>query len=423
MPFRWAAIIAAMTLPCGLASAQGPRVLTLDTAFSRTLENHPDLARFRYLREGASAELEAGAMRAPLRLEFELENAPRTEQSSAFDTAEATLSLASVIERGGKREARAAVADAQLSSLTVQEEQHRADLLAEVARRYLDFVATQSMADLATAEVQQRTDTVTATAQRVRAGATPESVRLAAEAALARATLQRDRLIAQTRAAALRLAILWKSREPDFDRAVGNPLAVPATPSLQSLRELIARSPELRRFADESRLRDARLQLARSSQATDFEWRAGVRRLEEDNSWAAVLGFSVPLGSSSRANTGIRAAQAESTALTLEQEAEELTLDATLVEAHTRLSGASAEVAAMRDVLLPKFDQAERASGRAFRAGALTYTEWAQLQSDAMSARREQLLAAIEAHRALIEIQRLTGSPFIAMPVSAARAP
>jgi cobalt-zinc-cadmium efflux system outer membrane protein len=62
--------------------------------------------------------------------------------------------------------------------------------------------------------------------------------------------------------------------------------------------------------------------------------------------------------------------------------------------------------------LLPKYAQAERASERAFRAGALTYTEWAQLQSDASEARREQLLAAIESHRALIEIQRLTASPF-----------
>ena len=70
-------------------------------------------------------------------------------------------------------------------------------------------------------------------------------------------------------------------------------------------------------------------------------------------------------------------------------------------------------VATARDVLIPKFEQAERASERAFRAGALTYIEWAQVQSDVMSVRSEQLLAAVEAHRALIEIQRLTGSSFI----------
>jgi cobalt-zinc-cadmium efflux system outer membrane protein len=396
-------------------------VLTLEAAFSRTLEKHPDLLRFDYLRDGALAAVEGEAQRPPLRLEFELENAPRSDRDSSFDSAEGTLSLASVFELGGKRDARVAVANAQVDALGLQAAQRRADLLAEVARRYLDFVGAQFLAELAALEVAQREKAVDATARRLRAGATPESVRLAAEAALTRAMLHRDRLRSEIRAAALRLAILWRSRQPDFERGAGDVLAIPATPSLESLRELIARSPELRRFADESRLREARVQLARSARSGDIDWRAGVRRLEEDGSWAAVVGVSMPLRSSRRAEPRIRAAQAELAALTLEREAEELTLEATLVEAHMRLGGASAEVAATRDVLLPKFDQAERASERAYRAGALTYTEWALLQSDGIAARREQLLAAIEAHRALIEIQRLTGSPFLTTPVQSPR--
>jgi cobalt-zinc-cadmium efflux system outer membrane protein len=236
-----------------------------------------------------------------------------------------------------------------------------------------------------------------------------------------RVTMQRDRLRAQTQAAALRLTILWNSREP-VDRASGDPLAIPVTPTLDSLRALIARSPELRRFADASRLQEARVQLARSTRATDIDWRAGVRRLEEDGSWAAVVGVSVPIGSSRRADPDIRAAQAELAALGLEREAEELTLEATLVEAHARLSAARAEATAIRDGLLPKYQQAQSAAERAFLAGALNYIEWAQVQSDAMSARREQLAAAVEAHRALIEIQRLTGAAFIAPPDAPSRA-
>ena len=200
------------------------------------------------MREGARAALDAESQGPPLRLELELENAPRSDQDSSFDSAETTLSLASVFERGGKREARAAAAGAQLSALELQGEQRRADLLAEVARRYLDVVAAQSMADLADAEVKQRQEVLSATAQRVRAGATPDSVRLAAEAALARATLQRERVTTQGLAAALRLSLLWRSRAPDFDRASGDLLTIPVTPTLASLRDLVERSPELRRF-------------------------------------------------------------------------------------------------------------------------------------------------------------------------------
>jgi cobalt-zinc-cadmium efflux system outer membrane protein len=421
MSLRWAAFIAAVCWPCGPASAQEPRVLTLETAFTRTLEKHPELARYSHLREAARAEHDAEIQGAPIRVELDLENGPRTDQDSAFYSSELTLSLASAFERSGKREARGAVADAQFSALALQEEQRRVDLLAEVARRYLDFVTTQALADLMATDVTQRERVVEATARRMRAGASPESVHLSAEAALARATMQRDRLRGETYAAALRLAILWSSRTPDFDRGAGNPLVVPATPSLDSLRVLIESSPELRRFADESRLREARVQLARTATSADIEWRAGIRRLEEDGSWAAVAGIAVPLGSGSRAQPRIRAAQSELAALTLEREAEQLTLEATLIEAHTRLSGATAAVITARDVLIPKFEQAERASERAFRAGALTYLEWAQVQSDVMAVRSEQLLAAVDAHRALIEIQRLTGSSFTATPAASSR--
>lgn len=413
MASRCAAIFVALSSLCGFASAQEPRVLTLEAAFARVLERHPDLARFTFLRDGATAILEGESQRPPVRVDLELENAPRSGQASSFDSAEATLSLASVLERGNKRAARVAVADAQLSALALQEEQRRADLLAEVARRYLDQLALQSLEELAASDLAQREKVVEAAAQRVRAGATPESVRLAAEAAVVRAILQRDRVRVQANAAARRLAVLWQGREPDFDRVTGNPLSIPSTPSLDELRELIERSPELRRFADESRVREARVQLARSQRTTDIDWRAGVRRLEEDGSWAAVVGVSVPLGSAGRAEPRVRAAQAELAALSLERESEAMSLEATLIDAYAKFSGARAEVAAARDQLLPKLEQAERSSERAFRGGALTYTEWSQVQSDGISARREQLLAALEAHRALIEIQRLTGWSFV----------
>jgi len=422
MSIRFAASLAVVAFWCGPVPAQQARVLTLDAAFTRALEKHPELTRFDHLREGARAALEAESRRPPLRVEFELENAPRTRQDSSLDSAEGTLSLASVFERGAKREARIAVADAQLDSLALREEQRRADLLAEVARRFLDLVAAQALADLSATEVSQREKAVEAAGQRVRAGATPESVRFAADAALGRAMLQRDRQSVQARAAALRLAILWGSRQPDFDRGAGDVLSIPATPSLDALRELLDSSPELRLYADESRLREARVRLAQSARSADLDWRAGVRRLEEDGSWTGVIGVSIPLGTASRAAPGIRAARAELAALALEHEAETLTLEATLVEAWVRLDGARAEVVAARDELLPKFDQAERASERAFRVGALTHAEWAQVQSEAMGARREQLLAAVEAHRALIEIQRLTGSPFTVAVSPASRA-
>jgi len=357
--------------------------------------------------------VEADSLAPALRLALDLENAPRSNQDSVFDTAEGTLSLASVIERGGKRDARRELAEARLQSLDLEQEQQRADVLAEVARRYLDLLAAQMLLDMAAREIRQRDLMVDAAARRVTAGAAPESVRLSAEASAVRARLQHNRHAAEWQAAARRLAILWNSRDPGFDQVAGDPLVLPHLPPVADLRSLLERSPGLKRFADESRVREARLQLARSARATDIDWNAGIRRLEEDGSWAAVAGFSVPLGTARRAEPAIRVAQAELAALSLERESESLSLEATLVEAHLRFNNAGAELAAARDLLIPKLEQAELAAQRAFRAGALSHLEWSQAQAEVFAARRDQLLAAVDAHRALVEIQRLTGSSYV----------
>ncbi|MCY1555547.1 hypothetical protein D9M68_922200 [compost metagenome] len=99
-----------------------------------------------------------------------------------------------------------------------------------------------------------------------------------------------------------------------------------------------------------------------------------------------------------------------------EREAEGLALYSTLADAHGRYRAAQCEVQRLQDAVLPKLAKAERAAGRAYRAGAISYLEWAQLQSETTSTRRQQLEAALEAHRALIELQRLTGQALVAQP-------
>jgi cobalt-zinc-cadmium efflux system outer membrane protein len=414
--------LAALSCFLGAPLAAHPgRTLTLYDAFARAIARHPDLARYRYLHDGAQAALDEAAQSPSLNAGLQIENAPGNGAAAGFDQAEATLSLASVLELGGKRAARQAVASAQMQSLTLAEEARRLDLLAEVARRFLDLLAAQSFVRIADTELAQRERVAQAATQRARAGASPESVRLSAEAAVAHARLMHERSVAQTQAEARRLAVLWNDRSPDFDRAAGDPLALPAIPSLEALQTLIDRSPELRRFADEARVREARVQLARTARTPDIQWQAGIRRLEESDNWAAVVGVSVPLGSARRAAPRVRAAEAELASLALERESEEISLYATLADAQARLSAASAEVSIARTEVLPRLQQAEQLAERAYRAGALSYLEWAQLQAETTATRREELQAAIEGHRALIEIQRLTGEPFIA-PGTSSRA-
>jgi cobalt-zinc-cadmium efflux system outer membrane protein len=190
-------------------------------------------------------------------------------------------------------------------------------------------------------------------------------------------------------------------------------LALPAIADFEQIATHLRNAPELAQLTDRQRIAEARLQLARSERSADVSWQIGVRRLQENGDSGLMASVSVPLGSAARAAPAIRGAQAELGLLDVQREVEGLSLQATLADAHGRYRLAQAELAALRTQVLPRLGKAERAAERAYRAGALGYLEWAQLQSELAASRRQQWEAANEAQRALIEIQRLTGQSFV----------
>lgn len=398
-----------------------PEALSLDDAFTRVAtyrdKTHPDLRLFDARRDVLQAEQDRAGLRPPLTLGTTLENAFGSGDSRGLREAELTLSLASVLERGGKLDARRVLVQSRIDALAIERETTRLDLLAEVARRYLMAIAAERQQAIAEQDIAQRRRTVAAARQRQQAGASPESVVFTAQAALARAELERERTVQRGIAARQHLAALWGERDPRFGVVQGDP-ALPEIASPDALAALLDGMPELSRFADERRIREARLQLARSEATPDLDWQVGVRRLQADGDVALIGGVSMALGARGRAEPGIRVAEAEFASVEIEREARGMALYSTLVDAHGRYRVARVEAKRLRDEVLPKLAQAESAAERAYRAGAISYLEWAQLQSERTAARRQQLDAALEAQRALIELQRLTGQALVAAPAA-----
>lgn len=404
-----AACVAAMLALPALAADR----LTLDDAFARVEQAHPDLRLAGGQRTVLTAELDRASFKPPLVVGASAENILGTGEASGLSGAELTLTLASVLERGGKLDARRALVQSRIDSLALQRESKRLDLLAEVARRYLAVVSAQRQREIADLDIGQRKRTVAGARQRLQAGASPESVVLTAEAALARAELERARAVQREAGAKQHLAALWGERDPGFQVVAGSPLALPKVASFDELTTWLARTPEIAQFAGEQRIREARLQLARTQATPDIDWQVGVRRLQATDDFGFVASASMPLGARSRAEPEIRVAEAELALLEIERESRNLSLYSTLADAHGRYLSAQLEVRRLGSEVIPKLGRAEAAAERAYRAGAISYLEWAQLQSELTSARKQQLEAALDAQRALIEIQRLTGESFV----------
>lgn len=430
MWMRLAAVAAIAFVPCAHAQGSTPVTpfvdvppavaapsatpLSLDQAIARVARQYPDLRLADAQRPIWEARRDAAAFGPPLTVGVELENALGSGASRGFDAAELTVSLAGVLERGGKLDARRVLAQANLDALAPQREIARLDLMAAVAQRYLAITEARARLAIAQTDIEQRRRAVAAARLRLQAGASPESVLLTAQAMLAQAEVDRDRALQADRAARVALAALWREREPGFDVVSGDPLQLPALQPFDVLADELQRTPELAVLAEERRVRDAQLQLARTQARPDFNWQVGVRNSRDSRDTSLVGGFSLALGSVARAAPEIRAAEAELALNGVEREARALQLYATLAEAHGRYETSRLEVQRMARDVLPQLQRAENAAEKAWRAGAISYMEWAQLQAMRIEARQRQLEAAIAAQTGLIEIQRLTGQSMLA---------
>lgn len=415
MWMRLAALAAIAFVPCVYAQGTIPAApLTLDDAIARVAQYHPDLRIAEAQRPVWEARRDAAGLSPPLTLGVELENALGTGDARGFDAAEVTVTLAGVLERGGKLDARRALAQANLDSLAPQRETARLDLMAVVARRYLAVTDARQQLRIAETDIEQRTRAVAAARLRLQAGASPESVVMTAQAMLAQAELDRDRARQMDQSARAALSALWRQREPGFDVVTGDPMQLPALQDFAVLAEELQRTPELAVLAGERRIREAQVQLARTQARPDVNWQVGVRNSRDTRDTSLVAGFSLPLGSVRRAEPEIRAAEAELALNSVERDARALQLYATLAEAHGRYLTSRLEVTRMARDVLPQLKRAENAAEKAWRAGAISYMEWAQLQAMRIEARQRQLEAAIAAQTALIEIQRLTGQSMVA---------
>ncbi|WP_342625979.1 TolC family protein [Azotobacter sp. NL3] len=160
MRSRFATLAVWVAVSAAAWPALGAERLSLDDAFARVATNHPELRLFDSRGALLAAERERAALRPALVAGATLENAFGSGEARGLQGAELTLTLASVLERGGKLDARQTLARSRIDALAVEREARRLDLLAEVARRYLAMVAACRQGEIAEQDIAQRQRTL-----------------------------------------------------------------------------------------------------------------------------------------------------------------------------------------------------------------------------------------------------------------------
>jgi outer membrane protein, heavy metal efflux system len=387
--------------------------LTRDNAFLRTIENNPDLQIFAVQLRGAAALKQTAGQRPGFALEAEVENFGGSGDLQGFDASEQTLSLSSAIELGGKRAARKQLSDARAEKITAERDVKTLDLLADVTRTFVSALAAQERSLLARDEVRLAEGTLTSVRNRVEAGAAPEAEVLRARSSLVQAHLALAHEIRELDIRKMQLALLWNSSTVDFGDLQGNLFAFPAIENFDSLLARAEQSAALAIFADEERLKDLELQLARSKAALDIEWRFGVRRLEASGDTGLVAGMSVPLFSGNRAHGDVTVARAEREQAALQTQSARLVWRSQLFEAYQGQQQSLAVANGLRQEVIPTLTRALDETRQAYERGRYGYLDLAAAQRELLDARRAAIEAAATVLTQSALIEQLTGEPLV----------
>lgn len=405
-------LAAILVLPVDAAETSGTTI-TLSSAIELALSQNPDLQVYRFRATGQQG-LEKTANLAPqFDLSAEAENIGGTGDFSGTASAEFTLALSSVVELGGKREARVAAVSAQRYLIDGERQARALDLLGEVTRRYVDVVATQALLDLAVSGRSLAEVVVQSVERRTRAGAAPEAELMRARAQLAQAELVVTEAQNRLRASRLSLSVLWGDAEPDFVRVAGDLQVLGSVGNFDALFQRAILNPAIEIFASEERLREAEFQLAKAQSKTDVGWSVGVRQFQDTDDTALVAGLSIPLFSANRNAGALQSARALRDEVSFKRESALLNLRASLFDAYQQRKLGIETARVLRADVIPTLSRALQQTQSAYESGRYGYQEWVAARQELITAEYALIAAAASALQSGATIEQLTSEPLL----------
>ena len=404
---------------CSFA-AQAENSLTLQDAIKSTLQHNPQLAGYEFRTNALAGEQQTAALKPQMKISTHLENIAGSGELKGVDAGELTLSLSSVIELGGQRDARLGVVTARQQQLASTQRVLTLDLLTQVTQQFIALTATQEQLKLLQQSQQLAQENVTSLAKQVQGGHTPEAELLRAKASLARVAIDVKKTQQQLTRERIKLSAFWASSQsnnsqatisaPAFTQVEADLFSLPPLVPLPTLISKLDKNPDLAVLGDEVYLRAAELRQAQAERKANIEWSAGVRRLQVSDDSALVFGVSMPLGSANRAAGAIATANANQAGAEQEQNATRIKLHAQLVSLHGDYEQALAEVNSLRNDVLPLLKQALRATADGFQQGRYSYLELNLAQRELLNEQLALIDSAARAHALSADIERLTGA-------------
>jgi len=365
--------IAATSSAVAFALETDKRSINLRQAIIKTIEHNPNLRAFDYQLKAQQGRVQQAGLAPSPELSFELEDVLGTGNKSGVDSAQATLSISWVIERG-TRQHYVDAARAGASLIEVEADIKQLDAAAETARLYLFSLAYQAREVNADKTIQLAEETIESVSKRVKAGKTPKAELSRAQAELARTKLEREDIEHELLSAHRRLAAQWGETIPTFVRVEGDITRLPQVASFEVLKSQLPQNPEFARLLSDQLLKKSALQLALAQDKPNWRVNAGIRHINNGRDQAF----------------GVR-------------------IETALFVMHEKLQHSLHIIKTVSGEIIPPLEQALTETRRAYNLGRYSYLELRSVQAELLDAHNALVEASIDAHQNIIEIERLTG--------------
>ncbi len=387
----------------GWATSQAAAVpVTLDEAVARSLAASPLLNAKEAAIAAAGGGIEQAGVRPNPVLGVEVENFTGSGPYSSFGQTETTVTYSQELERGGKRRARVALAEADRGIARLERVKSAAEVAFETQQAWNAVQAAEAEATNA-AERLTLAEAMSAIAQRrVKAARDPLAAGLKAENLVADAVAAREQTSLRLAAARSALAALWGEESGTAD--------VPVEGFYRTdTKTMGAGAPDL--AVSEARIERAgrSYELEKMQAKSDPTIGLGVRRFEDGGDVAGILSVSMPLTLFDKNRGNINRAMAERQEAQFMLDEDRRKQAVALRAARAEQAAAKAEAVALRQDMIPRAVKAAESTRDGYDRGAFAFLDGADTQRTLVELRAREIAALKKFHEAQAVIDRLTG--------------
>ena len=376
--------------------------LTLEDAVARSLEASPLLNAKEAAIAASGAGVDQAGVKPNPQIDVEIENFTGSGPYSDFGSTETTVTYRQPLERGGKRRARVALAEADRGIARLERARSAAEVAFDTQRAWNAMQEAVAMVANGEERLRLAEEMAAIVHRRVKAARDPLAAGLKADNQVADARTGLEQARRTMDAAREALAAQWD--EETVGLAIDGSVffRLSEGPDANDAPDLAVNEAQIERAG-----RSFDLEKSRARQ--DPTIGIGMRRFEDGGDVAGVVSFSLPLAFFDRNRGNINRAMAE------RQEAQWMLAEAqrkqaaALRSARSAREAARAEAAAIRDDMIPRAIEAARSSRDGYDRGAFAYLDVADTQRTVVDLRSRLVAALRKFHEAQAVIDRLTG--------------